>query len=323
MTIKILGAESLGVRGLSCSVELKERKIFIDPGIALGWLRNSLLPHPFQVAIGVEIKERIIKELQTASDVVLSHFHGDHCPLHNPNPYQLGIQNVENSLSNCRIWAKDTSNASLGQRKRREDLTKMLQRDLRNAEGMNGGALEFSLPVSHGRQGRKENTVIMSKIEEDGVIVVHASDIQLLDEYAIDQILNWKPDIVLASGPPLYRYSSSTFQIQRERAWENATRLAQDVATVILDHHLLRSGEGAEWLEQLQQSTKHIVLCAAEFMDQPPILLEAWRPELYKWLPVPENWHKEYAEGKVDPNEYLVRGWDVLLENGRIADLPQ
>lgn len=32
MIVKILGAESLGVRGLSCLVELKDRKIFITPG---------------------------------------------------------------------------------------------------------------------------------------------------------------------------------------------------------------------------------------------------------------------------------------------------
>jgi len=323
MNIKIFGTESLGVRGLSCSIELKDKKIFIDPGIALGWVRNGFLPHPFQVAIGAEIKEKIIEELQTTSDVVFSHFHGDHCPLYNPNPYQLGIEEVKNNLSNCRIWAKDTDNASPVQRKRREKLAEILTRNLRNAEGKKKGALEFSLPVPHGQQGRKENTIIMSKIEEDGIIFVHASDIQLLDEYTIDHILNWKPDIVLASGPPLYRYTSSIFQIQRKLARENAARLVRNVDTVILDHHLLRSGEGAEWLEQLKRSTKHTVLCAAEFMNQPPILLEAWRTELYKWLPVPENWHKEYAQGKADANEYLVRGWEVLYEKGKITNIPQ
>jgi len=32
MIIKILGTESLGVRGLSCVLELKNRKIIIGPG---------------------------------------------------------------------------------------------------------------------------------------------------------------------------------------------------------------------------------------------------------------------------------------------------
>ena len=60
MMIQIIGAESLGVRGLSCSVELKNRKIFIDPGIALGLYRYRLLPHPFQIAVGAGIRKWIL-----------------------------------------------------------------------------------------------------------------------------------------------------------------------------------------------------------------------------------------------------------------------
>jgi hypothetical protein len=40
MQIEILGTESLGVRGLSCLVEAGDRKIVIDPGLALGY--NSI-----------------------------------------------------------------------------------------------------------------------------------------------------------------------------------------------------------------------------------------------------------------------------------------
>jgi len=43
----------------------------------------------------------------------------------------------------------------------------------------------------------------MTRIEGDFVFV-HASDIQLLGDEAVSQILSWKPDIVFASGPPLY-----------------------------------------------------------------------------------------------------------------------
>ena len=106
MIINILGTESMGVRGLACSVELQDRKIFIYPGVALGWSRYGFLPHPFQVAIGAEIRKKIIQELTNTDDIIVSHFHGDHCPLAHPNPYQLGIQTVINSLTNCRIWAR-------------------------------------------------------------------------------------------------------------------------------------------------------------------------------------------------------------------------
>jgi predicted metallo-beta-lactamase superfamily hydrolase len=50
MQIEILGTESLGVRGLCCAVRTKGRKVVIDPGVALGFRRHGLLPHPVQVA---------------------------------------------------------------------------------------------------------------------------------------------------------------------------------------------------------------------------------------------------------------------------------
>ena len=49
MEIEILGAESLGVRGLSCWVKTANHRVLIDPGVALGYQRQSLLPHPIQL----------------------------------------------------------------------------------------------------------------------------------------------------------------------------------------------------------------------------------------------------------------------------------
>ncbi len=65
MKIKILGAESLGVRSLCVFVTTDNKKILIDPGIALGYKRFGLLPHPFQVAIGYNIRENIISILKS------------------------------------------------------------------------------------------------------------------------------------------------------------------------------------------------------------------------------------------------------------------
>jgi predicted metallo-beta-lactamase superfamily hydrolase len=318
MIIKIFGTESLGVRGLSCSVELNNRTIFIDPGIALGWSRYGFLPHPFQIAVGVEIRKKIIEELKDASDVIFSHFDGDHCPLHNPNPYQLGIDEVKNSLSDCRIWAKGPNNSPPTQQKRRAQLGEIIKKDLQNAEGMKEGPLEFSLPVPHGPQHREDSMVMMSKIQEEGVTFVHASDIQLLDEKTVEKVLDWKPDIVLASGPPLYHYRSSSFQIERESAWKNAIELSKNVDTLIIDHHLLRSEEGIEWLEALKHKAKKKVFCAADFMKREPIFLEAWRKELNEWLPVSKDWHEDYKQGNVNLDQYRIRGWESLIRNQKI-----
>jgi uncharacterized protein len=318
MIINILGAESLGVRGLSCLVELKNRKIFIDPGIALGWSRYGFLPHPFQIAIGAGIKKQIIEGLKNTDDVIFSHFDGDHCPLNNANPYQLGTQDVKSSLAACQIWAKGLNNSSPIQQKRRTELAEAIKKDLRNAEGIKEGHLEFSYPVLHGVKRGKDSMVMMSKIEENGQSFVHASDIQLLDKKAIEKILDWKPNIVLTSGPPLYHFLSSSFQAQRENAWRNAMMLSENIDTLIIDHHLLRSEEGIRWLENIKNVSVNQVYCAADFMKKESLFLEAWRKELYEWLPVSKNWHEDYRQGKVDIDNYRIKGWKALIANGKI-----
>ena len=72
--IEILGTESLGVRGHCCVVEAENRKILIDPGVALGYRRHGLLPHPVQAAVGGRVRRRILAELEDTTDVVMSHF---------------------------------------------------------------------------------------------------------------------------------------------------------------------------------------------------------------------------------------------------------
>jgi len=88
MEIEIVSAESLGVRSLCTVVSTRDRKILIDPGLALGYTRFRLLPHPLQVAVDERIQKRIIHEWSTATDIVISHFHGDHVPLAASSSYE-------------------------------------------------------------------------------------------------------------------------------------------------------------------------------------------------------------------------------------------
>ena len=106
MKIEILGAGSLGVRSLCCFVQTENQKILIDPGIALGYLRYKLLPHPLQVAVDEKIQKKIIEVWSEATDIVISHFHGDHIPLANANPYQLNIEKIAGLNPKAKIWAK-------------------------------------------------------------------------------------------------------------------------------------------------------------------------------------------------------------------------
>jgi len=318
MRIEILGTESLGVRGLSCVVEVKDRKIVIDPGVALGYNRHGLLPHPLQVAVGESVRHKILSALEDATDVVFSHLHGDHVPLVDANPFQMPAQKVaalcqartQTETQKFRFWVKGPRGLSRNMLDRLQSLRIALDNDLPNAEGQNDGPLSFSLPVPHGERGERGGTVMMTRIEEGNEVFVHASDIQLLDEGTVPRILNWQPTIVLASGPPLYLPHLS--QRQRETAWRNAVRLAQGVDTLILDHHLMRSNGGARWLDKLSSITEHRVGCAADFLGRHRTLLEAWRQRLYAEMPVPEGWHEAYARGEVDTRPY--RDWIGRVE---------
>ena len=302
MQIRILGAESLGVRGLSCVVEVEDRKIVIDPGLALGYQRHGLLPHPTQVAIGEQVRRKILAELKDATDVVMSHFHGDHVPLPNANPYQLKAQQAAPLCRTAQFWIKGPQGLSDNMLRRREPLGKVLGRSLPNVEGQGDGLLAFSLPVPHGRPHTKLGTVMMTRIKDEDTVFVHASDIQLLNGEAVSLILDWQPDIVLVGGPPLYLPWLSSKH--REMAWKNARQLARHVDTLILDHHLLRCEEGISWLHRLSSETGHRVICAADFMGCPRRLLEAQREQLYEEMPVPEGWHEAYARGDVDTLRY-------------------
>ena len=301
MKIEIIGTESLGVRGLCCWVDMGERRILFDPGIALGYRRENLLPHPVQIAKGEKIQKRIIHMCENATDIVISHFHGDHMPLPDANPYQLSAFTVNTYLKDCALWTKGIDIESEVIRERVEDFMYLVGRDLPFSSGKCHGQFTFSKPMPHGERGNGLGTVMMTRVESEGEVFVHASDIQLLDPAPVERIIEWEPSVVIVSGPPLYRELSDH---QKNNAWKNAVKLAFHVDTCIIDHHLMRSMEGISWLTKLDSEVDARVLCAADFMKQQRNLLEARRSKFYEEIPVPRNWHRDYALGIEGTEEY-------------------
>ena len=302
MKIEILGCESFGARSLACYVKTDDRNILIDPGVALARLRSGLLPHPVEIAAASEIREKVLLSFKEATDLVISHYHGDHMPMKAEDPYQLPLEALP-SLKGIDFWCKGPEKISSLSARRRKEFSDFLGISLPASEGMKSGNVAFSSPVPHGARDKGFGTVMMTRICERNEVFVYGSDIQLLDRETVLEILAWEPTIVFASGPPLY-LSHRVPEIRRE-AFENALLLAQNVPVLILDHHLLRSFEGYVWLQKLAEKVKNKVLCAAEFMGKEPELLEAQRKSLYEKLPVPSGWHEAYAEGRVDFKEYI------------------
>jgi uncharacterized protein len=289
---------------MCCLVTAGERRILIDPGLALGYLRHGLLPHPLQVAKGIKVRQKILKALQIATDIVFSHFHGDHVPLLRPNPYQLSFEQIPDRLPKVRIWVKSKEKLSPRMQRRAADLSELFGTNMKTAEGFSEGLLSFSGSVPHGLAESRFGSVMMTRIDMGSQVFVHASDIQLLDAATIEKILLWRPDIVFTAGPPLYLQTLSG--PLRKRAWENGLRLAKNVPTLIVDHHLLRSETGITWLDNLSQIVGKKVYCAADFMNKPRLLLEAQRTSLYQKIPVPENWHQDYEKGKVQVEKFTA-----------------
>ncbi len=306
--LEILAAESLGARGLCCKVTAGKRRILIDPGIALGYRRHGLYPHPFQVAVGVTLRRKILAALREATEVVFSHAHGDHLPLADANPFQLALDDALDGLRGKPIWGPDVSDLEGTMRERLEAISRAANTPVLAANGRKAGILSFSQPMPHGEPESHLGTVIMTRIEVGDTVFVHASDIQLLGRDAIDRIISWSPTVVLVGGPPLYLAQLSGEA--RSEAWRNALCLASHVPTLIVDHHLLRSVEGIRWLDALAAESPNQVVCAADSMNTPRRMLEAWRRRLYRELPVPEGWHREYALGKADTSRFEV--WDGL-----------
>ncbi len=302
MNISILSAESLGVRGLCCHVETRERNILIDPGLALGYMRHKLLPHPRQVLVAEKVRRKIITLWGEATDIVFSHFHGDHVPLVDANPYQLRAAELTGrGDKKTRIWCKNQNHLSPSEAGRMETLKETLGLDFLSGEDMSCGPLRFSCAVPHGDPHATGDMVMMTLVEEDRRFL-HASDIQLLNHETVSKVLAWRPDILLAGGPPLYLSRLSERQIHE--AWENALRLARGVGVFILDHHLLRCSEGMTWLKRLSMVAGKPVLCAADFIGKKPMLLEAERQSLYRTFPVSQGWHEDYAQGKATTENY-------------------
>ena len=312
MQIEILGTESLGVRGLCTIVRTKGRNVIIDPGVALGFRRHGLMPHPVQVIASERTKELIIKALQDATDVVISHYHGDHIPLVDANPYQLSVKRVAELCQSPKFWTKGTKGLSYNQAHRAKGLANCLGRILPVAEGVSDGPLIFSPSIAHGERDGRGGSVMMTRVEEEGEVFVHASDIQMLNDAAIKQIIAWQPNTVLASGPPIYLPSLT--QGEREAALRRTLRLAKNIDILILDHHLMRSKRGEQWLDYVSSLTAHKVVCAADFMGLRRNLLEAERVLWYKKLPVPEGWHEAYARGEID----VVSEWSDKVAQVRV-----
>ena len=300
MKIEILGTESLGVRSVSCYVETDETRVLIDPGVSLAPWRFGMRPHKRELAASKAAREKILARAAQSDILVVSHYHFDHCTPAVKRRFEWSDEQRAAQLYQGKLIYAKSAEASINpsQRRRAYHLWKRSDCRLVPADGAQWKNVTFSPPLPHGEQNSPRGWVIATMIEEGDERFVHASDIQCLYEPAIESVLALRPTILLVSGPPLYL--AELDPKLAEAGIENMRTLVREVPTVILDHHILRTEEGLEQLEQLRtQAAKvqHRLVCAAEFMGRSPLLLEAHRRELHEKEPEDALWYQRLWNG--------------------------
>jgi len=307
--LRILGTESLGVRGLSCYVEVDGQGILIDPGIALGFTRWKLHPHPIQAVAGYFVRRKIVGLWSKAKYIVFTHMHGDHVPLYNANPFQLDLYILDHSLRKT-IIAPPYNLLSMKEKIRLKKIHELYRENLVtiNWKGTQIGPLRIYGPYPH---GYSPSSVFIVYVEANKPFL-HLSDTGLLVDSIIEVIKELKPKIIISDGPPIYRYiyDNNVVETLLNKAKHNLESMLKYTDIVIVDHHINRCDKGYHWIQSIRKTYGN-VMTAAEYMGNKPLLLESWRRTLYTLLPIDNCWFKNhYMEGiiKFKPIYYkLIR----------------
>ncbi len=284
MNIKILAADSMGVRSMATWVETDDVKIVIDPSAALGPIRYGLPPNQLEVE---ELERRMdkIKEYALKSDViVISHYHYDH---YDPDA---------NFYSGKKLFVKDWDNKiNQSQRARAKAFIpklKKIAKEVRiadlNKTKFGKTLVEFSPPFFHGPKNSKLGWVVSTMVDDEKNRFVHSSDVQgpLVDE-TTEWIIKKNPDVLFLCGCLTYflgwRYPMELLNT----ANKNVSRILKetDVRTIVVDHHLVRDKKFREKIKPVYDLADELdkkVLTGAQFAGEPERFLEAWRKELWK-----------------------------------------
>ncbi len=285
MDVKILAADSMGVRSMATWVETKDVKIAIDPSAALGPSRGGLGPHALELEELAKRKTLIRRYAKKADVIVISHYHYDH---YDPD---------ENFYNGKMLFLKDWENKiNHSQKVRAKQFLPSLENP-QKAEGKHKFGktkIEFSPPFFHGPENSKLGWVISTLITEGTSRFLHTSDVQgPLVEETTDWIIEKDPNVIFLCGCLTYflgwRYPTKLLDI----ANENVERILKEtrVKTLIVDHHLVRDKKFREKIKPVYDTAKKLgkrVVTGAGFMGEKERFLEAWRRELWKTGRYPE-----------------------------------
>ncbi len=288
--VRILAADSMGVRSMATIVEAGGVKIAVDPGVSYAPRRYGLPPHPRELERLEEKKELIYGELIDTDIIVITHYHYDHYLYHEDEAeyYKNKILLIKDPRHSINVSQRIRAHRLL-KKMNIESIAKDIHILDNNVYEIDKGLIiRGSPPVPHGPDDSKLGYIAMVLIECCGERIVHASDVQgPISRKALEIIAEWRPTILIISGPPTYFAGLKVEEEQVRQGLNNLSLLAEIADVLVADHHFARDLEYPSYLDQLRRINTR-VLSAAEFMGLPVELLEAQRKLLWEKDP-PDN----------------------------------
>jgi len=295
ISITPVGFESLGVRSMCTFVETPDLRLLIDAGVALG-PRFRKLPHPREYKARDECRSRIRSLAKKADAILVSHYHNDH---HTPNYTETvwvgsSAEEAEAIYKDKLVLVKDIRNSiNFNQRRRGWMFQRFVKRTGGRCEIADGRTFEFgstkvtlSQAVPHGEENSEMGWVLMTSVRSGGETFLHASDVQgPMSNQTLRLILKEKPGVLVLGGPPTYLKGVRVQAPSIDHGILNAAKIAMAVPTVIFEHHILRSEKWeaeARAVYEAADKAKNRVSTAAGYLNQPVLVLEARREELYR-----------------------------------------
>ena len=260
------------------------------------------MPHRREFEALIEAKKRILEYASKADYILISHYHHDHfTPFYADYLYRSDEEIAEKVYENVeKVFAKSLDDLNKNQLSRAKDLWKHLGDKVIPADGkvidLGDVRLEFSPPMWHGEPGTKLGRVIGVRIVNGDDMIVFAPDVQgPVDENALRRILQEKPRVVILGGPATYLKGHRVKSSAVNAGIENVARIAKEVDTLIIDHHLVRDanrrGKIADAFKEAEDNN-HKILTFAEYLGVEEKPLEAMRKKLYEEEPLPKNRHE-------------------------------
>jgi predicted metallo-beta-lactamase superfamily hydrolase len=322
--VRLLACESFGVRSLATAVRTRDHVYLIDPGVSVPPRRSKLPPHPFELAASFLARERIMSAAAEADTIVLTHYHHDHfTPFHVREHEWSDTEEALRLYRGRRLWAKSPRHHLNPNQRRRAATIEEHGLAAEEADGREFGDVRFSPAVPHGEVGNPRGCVVMALFQEEGGSFAFASDVQLLNDQAVEVLLSWQPAACLLSGPPVYLDVISPED--RRRAAERARALSRAIPTLVVDHHLTRTMDYGAWLDPIADEATargHTVCAGAAFAGRAPLLLEGRRKELFRRWPVTRSYLPELTRGDEATRAWLIELARKLEASGTIEEVP-